>query len=67
VTGQFWLGVLVGAVTTFGLIVVWGLARIAKQRQPLCMWCGGRKDEPVVIKGDTCPSPFHQGQPGWDF
>ena len=67
-TGEFWLGVCAGAITAFGVMVMWGLVRISNQRaNALCRWCGGRRDDPAVVKGDACPSPFHQGHPDWDF
>ena len=65
---QFWLGTAVGAITAFGVLTLWGLARISRQRaNALCRWCGGRRDQPVVVQGGVCPSPFHSGHPDWDF
>jgi hypothetical protein len=68
VTEEFWMGVLAGSLTTFGLTLLWGFYRVEKRRtRTICRWCGGSRDVPVVVKGEACPSPFHAGHPDWDF
>jgi hypothetical protein len=68
VTDQFWIGVIVGSITTIGLLLVWGLFRIYKSRaNAMCRWCGGSRHNPAIVRGSACPSPFHAGHPDWDF